>query len=116
MTIQHDLEKKIKALPDTNKNVIENAVAFLEMLPFEHQKALNIYEIRPTSYGTIVLEWTGGKDSFVSIEIGKSQIGYFSETPDGENPFIRNIEFLKNEIPSSILNTLNKIFSTQKQH
>lgn len=90
---------------------INNAINFLKLLPLYYQKLLNHDEIGITPYGTIVLEWFNDKNNFVSIEVGKSKIGFFSETPDRENPLEQSLEFTPNEIPHQVLLVFNKVFS-----
>ncbi len=94
-----------------NQNAINNAISFIKLLPSGYQKLLNVDEVNITPYGTIVLEWYSENNNFVSIEIGNSKIGFFSETPDGENPLEQSIEFISNEIPNKILPVFSKVFS-----
>lgn len=90
---------------------LDNTVKFLKMLPFNYQKILSVDELNITPYGTVVMEWTKDQQHFISIEIGKSKVGFFSETQDGENPFAHSIEITPNEVSKQILPALNKVFS-----
>lgn len=94
-----------------NKIAISNAMNFLKLLPSNYQKLLNLDEVSITPYGTIVLEWFNDEKHFVSIEIGNSKIGFFSETPDGENPLEQSLEFSPNEVPQRVIPVLSKVFS-----
>jgi len=94
-----------------NENAIKNAMNFLRLLPAGYQKMLNLEEVNITPYGTIVMEWYKDEKHFISIEIGNSKIGFFSETPDGENPLEQSIEFTSNEVPHQVIPVFTKVFS-----
>lgn len=94
-----------------HQNAIKNAIGFLKILPSGYQKLLNIEEVNITPYGTIVMEWFKDDNNYISIEIGSSKIGFFSETPDGENPLAHSLEFTQNEVPHQILPTFKKVYS-----
>jgi len=92
-----------------NQIVIDNTINFIKLIPSEYQEMLNIDNVIISPYGTIIIDLLNN-DYFISIEIGMSKIGFFSETPDGENPYEQNIELKTNEIPHQIISTLYKIF------
>ena len=94
-----------------NENAISNAMNFLKLLPPSYQKMLNLDEVNITPYGTVVMEWYKDESHFVSIEIGYTKIGFFSETPDGENPLEQSIEFTSNEVPPQVIPVFSKVFS-----
>lgn len=89
---------------------IHNALNFIKMLPVNFQKTLNEEEIELSPYGTIILDWQ--KDDFnnISIEIGKSQIGFLSETEDGKSPYNESIPFDNKELPKAITEALQSLF------
>jgi len=90
---------------------IKNAISFLKLLPAGYQKMLNLDEVNITPYGTVVMEWYKDENHFLSIEVGNSKIGFFSETPDGENPLEQSIQFISNEVPQQVIPVFKKIFS-----
>ncbi len=94
--------------PDTR--TIDNAKRFIEILPYKYQKALYTDELGLTPYGTVTLDWKAMAGNFLSIEIGKSKIGFLSETEDGENPFKESIDFDNQTIPVDVLQVFEKIF------
>ena len=92
------------------EKTIDNAREFVKLLPTPYQKALYSDELNLTPYGTVTLEWKAKKGNFVSVEIGRSKIGYLSETEDGENPFNEAIYFNSNEIPEEFIQVFKKVF------
>ena len=74
---------------------------------------MNPEEIFITPYGTITLDWDFNTKNSISIEIGKTKIGFLSETEDGENPYDEAINFEPKNLPNSILEAFDKIFSTK---
>jgi hypothetical protein len=70
------------AIPE---RVIKNSYKFIDTL-FSEDCALYLSpeDITPTPYGSIVMDLTSVY-GLVSLEIGKTQIGFFTEYEDGEN-------------------------------
>lgn len=89
---------------------VDNAAYFVKLLPTPYQKALYSDELGLTPYGTVTLEWKAKGENFISVEIGRSKIGYLSETEDGENPFKESIDFDNRQIPEDILQVFKKVF------
>ena len=92
------------------EQTVDNAILFIQLLPVDRQKALFTDELNLTPYGTVTLEWKAKGVNFLSIEIGKSKIGYLSETEDGENPFKESIDFDNHQIPEDVLRVFEKVF------
>ncbi len=63
--------------------VLQNCFKFIDALAND---ILPVYgdEIYPTPYGTVVLDFNSEK-GLVSVEIGKEQLGYFTDFEDGTN-------------------------------
>ncbi len=109
-----DLIKKISELSKLNENwdgygaiainqsVIVNSNKFIRKMPNAIKSQLRKENITPTPYGTIVLDWRT-KNLLVSVEIGSSKIGFFSEAENGENKSIDGIIFNENSLPKELL-------------
>lgn len=92
-----------------SKTVINNSIELIKKLPSFYQKMLDPEEgITPTPYGTIVFDWFFRKN-FLSLEVGNTKTGYFSETPDGSNPKSEGVLISEVDV-SSIVLVLDKIF------
>lgn len=92
-------------------DTITNTISFLKLLPIHFQKILNTDDIEITPYGTIVLEWKNTAKYLISVELGKTKIGYFSKTSDGKDPYVNSLDFDPNDsIPSKILDTFQMVF------
>lgn len=90
--------------------VIENSKRFISSLPTYYQRIIDPEEcITATGHGTIVFDWYY-KKNLVSVEIGRTKIGWFTELPDGSNPFSEGI-LLSNEPPKEVVNCLNVIYN-----
>lgn len=91
-----------------NANVISNAIAFIEHIPTYYQRMLNPIEcITATGHGTITIDFYY-KKNFVSVEIGNTLIGFFSETPDGLNPSSSGMKI--SEKYPAIISCLDKVY------
>lgn len=89
--------------------VISKADEFLNLIPTYYRKILEINNITVTPHGTIVIDWYTRKN-FVSVEVGKNDIGFFSEMPDGINPIMNNAPFEGPLTLKPIVSALNKLY------
>ena len=64
------------------KKVIDNAKRFVKNLSFCDFRIPS--DIEPTPYGSVVLNFEDER-GLVSVEIGKSKIGWFTDFRDGKN-------------------------------
>jgi hypothetical protein len=96
-----------------HERVISNAVKFVNTLPENLFKSVDA-ETTPTPYGTIVIDFRVGKE-LVSIEVGKSQIGFFSKFNDGNDLLLNGVEFDNNKLPHSLILALIKLSTNTRQ-
>lgn len=102
----NDDEGFISELP--SDVVISNGDKFLSSIPGYYKKILDINNVSYTSHGTIVIDWYFRKN-FVSVEVGTTMIGFFTEMPDGINPSSQGISI---EAAGTIITGhLNRLFS-----
>lgn len=88
--------------------VISNAEKFFKSLPSYYQKIIDISDcVTATGYGTITFDWYYRKN-FISVEVGNTLIGWFSELPDGTNPSSNGVSV--DLPPTQIVSALNKIY------
>jgi hypothetical protein len=99
------------AIPPS-KEAILNSIALLKNLPEKYQDTLSIDEIIPTHYGTIILDWYNSKEELVSLEVGKTKVGYFTEFNIGESPFSNGIECNNLAFPQEIIYALDRLHKT----
>ena len=91
-----------------SKEVISNTKAFLSSIPTYYQKILDPENcITATGHGTITIDFYYRKN-FISVEIGNTQIGWFSEMPDGTNP--SSTELISEEATKKIISYLDFIY------
>ncbi len=89
--------------------VIENAVSFMSTLPFSIINDVKQDKITATPYGTLVLNWEKN-NQLISVEIGESELGFFSEFVDNDNLSIESTPFDKNELPKELLSAFKKLY------
>lgn len=117
-----DIENKIhsfKSLPTNwdgrggitpNQNTIKNSLSFISSLPETTFVGLNIDDIVATPYGTIVFDITVN-NNLVSVEIGESKIGFFTDFVDGSDvPALESAIFNQNTLPLELRTALNQLF------
>lgn len=82
--------------------VYNNVIHFLNSLSGDIKRYLPADNIEPTPYGTITIDFEN-KDKLVSVEIGKTKIGFFSELPI--KPTLRLIEenFSAKKLPEKLI-------------
>ncbi len=96
---------------DPDVVIKNNTVEFFKKLPGFYQKILDLEDaVTATTYGTITIDWAV-KKNFVSVEIGKTKIGFFSEMPDGINPQSEGFDLNDQSGLSMIISALNKLYS-----
>ena len=88
--------------------VIGNAMNFVSSLHPFFLSHLENEDIMPTPHGTINFDWYHG-DDYVCVEIGKSNIGYFSEI-NGVSSATENNSRISLDDLSPIVSTLKELF------
>lgn len=89
--------------------VVINAARLIDALPDSVVTDLTKQSITPTPYGTIVFDWESGNE-LVSLEIGKTQIGFYSQFADGNNIELETTWFNHNNLPFELIKALNKLY------
>lgn len=93
--------------------VIQNSIKFINSLPLYYQKILDPEDcITATTHGTVTIDWYFRKN-FISVEIGNTKIGWFSELPDGSNSSSDGIAIIESP-PSDIIKSLDKIYNRKE--
>jgi hypothetical protein len=87
-----------------------NTRDFLEKLDDKFLDCLKEENILPTPYGTITLDFES-EDNLVSVEIGKDQIGFFTDFMKKENIKSNGENFVNNNIPCKLKNVLIDLVS-----
>jgi len=92
-----------------DSRTILNSNKFVQKLPSSIVSKLNKENVTPTPYGTIVLDWKAG-DDLISVEIGVTKIGFFSEINELHNPSIEGVPYNENELPIELVQAFKKLF------
>jgi hypothetical protein len=71
---------------------LQNAQLFIENLPDTFIEALTVEDVTPNPNATVTIEWTGGDDYLLSIEIGRDFATYFALLPNRQP--IRNNHYV----------------------
>lgn len=85
-----------------------NSCTFIDLLPDSILALIKKDDVTLTPYGTIVID-ISNNDNLVSIEIGKTKLGYFSEFSDKSNPSAEQLSFDNKYIPDELLIALYKL-------
>ena len=82
-----------------SSNVYITSYDLISLLPESILFKLEVDNLYPTNYGTIVLDWEDDKsnDEF-SLEIGNSCFGYFSEFDGEDRVIIEEVSFSPQEV------------------
>jgi len=96
------------ATPD--EQVVSNAIQFINSLPDGVLKNIET-ETTPTPYGTIVIDFRVGQE-FLSVEVGNTQIGFFSKFNNGDDLSSDGIDFEETKLPGTLLLALRKLHTT----
>ena len=88
------------AVAPTNK-VIGNALSFVSLLEKDNLAFPAVEDIQVMPYGTIVMDISVPK-GIVSVEIGASMLGYFTDFEDGENYGTEGVPFSEKVLPKDL--------------
>lgn len=82
----------VKSLVDENisPDVFNNALKIYNALPTYVSTNISINDIYNSNVGTIIMDFEIDFDNVFSLEVGKSEIGYFSEINSQTVSFCRN--------------------------
>lgn len=87
---------------------IETALKFVGSLPKYYQDVLNPGEhVTTLAHGTIVVDWYYRRQ-FVSVEIGNTLVGFYSDFADGMNPESAGAK--PESARTMVLGALNKLY------
>jgi hypothetical protein len=89
---------------------INNSLRFLNMLPDFIVDDLGHDDLTMTPYGTIVIELKNKGDEHISVEIGDSKLGFFSELKDQSNPSLDQAIFHENALPEQFVSAFNRLY------
>lgn len=97
------------------KEVVKNTFKFIDSLFLEGYEDIDKDNITPTPYGSIVLDFKSDI-GLVSIEIGKTQLGYFTEFINCDDCSSEGIDTDFKTIPDEIKELLNKLYERGKNN
>ena len=89
---------------------VSNCSKFLCRLPLEFIEKINPNDVYPTGHGTVVIDLINDENEKVSIEFGKTKIGFFSDFKDGNNYRLESEIFNYNNLPSDLISAVTQLF------
>lgn len=95
-------------VPPSDKAIFNSKLFWMELPEFlkEHFDA---EMLTPTPYGTIVFEWSEGH-SFISVEIGDTHFGFFSELPNNVRLEKENMKFNPNKFTDELASAFLQLY------
>lgn len=97
-----------------SKEVIKNAYKFSDsVINDNYLSIIKKEDIVPTPYGSIVMDFTSER-GLVSVEIGKTEIGFFTEFVDGNDFASDGIRTDFRSIPEALKNVFNDLCDEQR--
>ncbi len=95
-----------------SSKVIYNSIKFIDCLSSPMLSKLNENYITPTPYGTIVIDFKES-NNVVSVEIGETKIGFFTELEDYDNTIIENKNFNENIFPKELIKAFKQLYKSE---
>lgn len=93
-------------------NVAKNAFKFVDALLAEGYNCISDDDVTPTPYGSIVLD-VKSERGLVSIEIGDTMLGYFTEFIDGNDFSSEGITTDFRTLPDELKTVLDTLYGEQ---
>ena len=91
---------------------VSNCVKFLNRLPNTVIDGILIKDIIPSNYGTIILDLFNSKQEKVSLEFGKTKIGFYTKFQDEQNYQINEIQYNYNSLPPDLISAITKLYKS----
>lgn len=95
-----------------SKEVIKNAYKLLDIVINDGYAAIKAEDIVPTPYGSIVMDFTNER-GLVSVEVGKTEIGFFTEFIEGNDFASDGIETDFRSIPDVLKKVFDILYDEQ---
>lgn len=96
-----------------SKDVIKNAYRLIDRVINDGYVAIKAEDIVPTPYGSIVMDFANER-GLVSIEVGKTEIGFFTEFIDGNDYASDGIETDFRSIPEELKKVFDILYDEQR--
>jgi hypothetical protein len=96
-----------------SKEVIKNAYRLLDIVINGGYVAIKAEDIIPTPYGSIVMDFTNER-GLVSVEVGKTEIGFFTEFTEGNDFASDGIETDFRSIPDVLKKVFDILYDEQR--
>ncbi len=91
---------------------ITNCLNFLYRIPIDFIEKIGTENIYPTNHGTVVVDLINNEGEKVSLEFGKTKIGFFSDFGDGFNYRLDGVIFNYNNLPPTLLSAITKLYKS----
>ncbi len=91
-----------------SETVVKNTYKFIDAAHSLGYCPLSADDVTPTTYGTIVLDYSS-ETGLVSVEIGESKIGFFTDFIHGKNHYSNGIPTNFRIVPSRIKDNLLRL-------
>ena len=102
-TIPKDVPNKGFVVP--SREISNNAVGFLDALEKRHIQCPKRDDVMPSPFGTVIVDFET-KRGLVSVEVGRTKIGYFTDFEDGINEESDGIITNFKDVPIQLLSLL----------
>lgn len=89
---------------------ISNSFHFLHRLPEYVLEKIGSDNVYPTNYGTIIIDLINEAEEKVSLELGRTKIGFYTSFDDGQNYSIEQVNFNSNYLPPDLLSAITKLY------
>lgn len=99
------------AIPPYSES-ISNCIKFIKRLPDNVISQLEFDDFIPSNYGTVIINLTNSKKEKVSIEFGKTKLGFFTEFTDNYNFQINETLFNYNSLPPELISAITKLYKS----
>ncbi|MFN8117436.1 MAG: hypothetical protein U0W65_15070 [Bacteroidia bacterium] len=99
------------AIPPYNE-AISNCIKFLNRLPENIISIISNDSLVPTNYGTIVFNLSNSNNEIVSLEFGKTKIGFYTKFNDNHNFQINEISYNYNLLPPDLISAITKLYKS----
>ena len=89
---------------------ISNASKFLSRVPLDFIEKIALEDIYPTNHGTVVIDLINQNNEKVSIEFGRTKIGFYTDFQSEHNYRLDSVSYNYNNLPPDLLSAVTELY------
>lgn len=99
------------AIPPCSE-AISNASKFLSRISVDFIEKITLEDIYPTNHGTVVIDLINQNNEKVSVEFGRTKIGFYTDFKSGQNYRLDSVSYNYNNFPPDLISAVTQLYKS----